>query len=525
MSRLSGAVGRISGYVPGWLDRTTIAQSTLVGIAAVLGSYAIAGFTPALVTAPIESFLVTWMPGVVITFAITVLGDLGKKLNLVTAIGLGIGGFAAASFIAIKMTRRSGRSSSSSTGVETDAATTAAVPLVVGGATLAMAFALTSEVGSSMGAGIAAGAIAGVSEVGVGSGSDSKRSGRRRLLRSGGTLALGGAGAYVLGSRGGLAGNAEIESNPDITQPSDLMEREEVTEGVASRLDEAEDKSLRVRGIEPLVSDNFYRTDINNTVPTPDVEGWELSITGAVQSEQTYDFENLGSFDPQHRFISLRCVGENLNGNKMDNAIWTGVPIEPLLEQANPQADFVMAHAVDGYSVGFPREELEGAFLAYGMNGERLPREHGYPVRLLVPGNWGEVNVKWIDKLEIQDEEENGYWEKKGWKGTGEVKTVAKIKSVNKMNDRVEVAGHAYAGTRGVSAVEISIDGGDSWKETTLSEPLPGQDVWRQWKHVYYNPGDHEVIARAIEEDGTVQSSEETGSFPSGPSGWVSRSV
>ena len=228
MSRLSGAVGRISGYVPGWLDRTTIAQSTLVGIAAVLGSYAIAGFTPALVTAPIESFLVTWMPGVVITFAITVLGDLGKKLNLVTAIGLGIGGFAAASFIAIKMTRRSGRSSSSSTGVETDAATTAAVPLVVGGATLAMAFALTSEVGSSMGAGIAAGAIAGVSEVGVGSGSDTKRSGRRRLLRSGGTLALGGAGAYILGSRGGLAGNAEIESNPDVTQPSDLMEREEV---------------------------------------------------------------------------------------------------------------------------------------------------------------------------------------------------------------------------------------------------------------------------------------------------------
>lgn len=214
-----------------------------------------------------------------------------------------------------------------------------------------------------------------------------------------------------------------------------------------------------------------------------------------------------------------------MNGNRMDNAIWTGIPTKPLLEQANPQADFVMAHAVDGYSVGFPLMELEESFLAYGMNGERLPRKHGYPVRLLVPGNWGEVNVKWIDELEIQEEEEDGYWETKGWEGTGEVKTVAKIKAVNETGDRIQVGGHAYAGTRGIRAVEVSIDGGDSWEEATLSEPLAGQDVWRQWKYEYDDPGDHEVVARAIEEDGTVQPEERTGSFPSGPSGWVRRTI
>ncbi len=520
MRNLSGVVGLFGRLVPGWLDRATVAQSVVIGIAAVLGSYAVVGFTPGLVIAPIESFLVMWMPGAVITFAITVLGELGKKLNLVTAISLGTGGFAAVSFAAIKITRRSGGSST-----ETSTAVTAAVPLVVGGANLAVAFALTGGVGSSLGVGIAAGTVAGVSEISLRPARGVKRSGRRRVLRSGGTLAVGGAGAYILGSRGGLSGDAEIESNPNVTQPGDLMSREAVNQGVSSRLAEAEDKSLDVEGIEPLISENFFRTDINNTVPTPDAKGWELSITGAVQFEQTYDFENLGSFDPQHRFMSLRCVGENLNGDRMDNAIWTGVPIKPLLKQATPQADFVMAHAVDGYSVGFPLAELDGAFLAYGMNGERLPRKHGYPVRLLVPGNWGEVNVKWIDELEIQDEEEDGYWETKGWEGTGEVKTVAKIKAVNEIGDQIQVGGHAYAGTRGVRAVEVSIDGGDSWREATLSEPLAGQDVWRQWKYEYDDPGDHEVIARAIEADGTVQPKEETGSFPSGPSGWVSKTV
>jgi DMSO/TMAO reductase YedYZ molybdopterin-dependent catalytic subunit len=522
MGRLSDLLERVSARVPGWLDRTTVGQSVLAGIAAVLGSYAAVGFTPAFVGGPIGSFLVAEMPGDVITFAITELGELGKKLNLLAALGLGVAGFAALSFASITLTRRAGRSSGGA-----NAAVTATVPLVVGGTVVVAAFYLTGETASALGAGIAAGVVAGVGEVGVGAmPSATKRSSRRRLLRSGGVLALGGAGAWALGSRGGVAADTGIESDPNVTQPGDIMARDDVADDVESRMAEAEDKSLDVEGIEPLVSGDFFRTDINNAVPTPDAAGWELSITGAVGFEQSYDFENLGSFDPQHRFVSLRCVGERLNGNRMDNAIWTGTPIKPLLEETNPQGNFVMARAVDGYFVGFPLEALERGFLAYGMNGERLPRRHGYPVRLLVPGNWGEVNVKWIDEIEILREEREGYWEQKGWEGTGPVKTVAKIKAVNRVNDRIQVGGHAYAGTRGVSGVEVSTDGGDSWQAATLSEPLAGQDVWRQWMFEYDPPGStHEVIARAIEDDGTVQTSEETGSAPSGPSGWVSRTI
>ena len=548
MRSSSRPLRRLAVLAPGWLDRATVAQSLLAGVAALLGSYAVVGFTPAFVVAPVESFLVRWMPGQVIRFAITVLGDLGKKLNLLAGISLTVGGFAALSFVTLSLARRAGRPSNAGTDATPAAPVLAAV--VTGGAAVVAAFALTSgEAASSLGAGLAAGIAAGVSEIGLGTRPrDADPSGRRRLLGSIGALALGGAAAGYLGSRGGLSSDAEIESDPDVTQPADVLSGnvtgtngsrmrgggtatadgsgESVAEAVDARLAEAAEKSLDVDGIEPLVSENFYRTDINNAVPTPDVEGWSLSITGAVASGQSFEFADIASIEPQHRFVTLRCVGENLNGNKMDNALWTGVPVGPLIERANPRGDYVMARAVDDYFEEFPLEALRGSFLAYGMNGERLPRRHGYPVRLLVPGHWGEINVKWIDEIEVLTNPDKGYWEEKGWHGTGPVKTVAKIKAINRMGDRIQVGGHAYAGTRGVSAVEVSIDGGDTWQEATVSDRLPGQDVWRQWSHEYDSPGSrHEVVARAIEDDGTVQPEEETGSFPSGPSGWVTRTV
>ena len=186
-----------------------------------------------------------------------------------------------------------------------------------------------------------------------------------------------------------------------------------------------------------------------------------------------------------------------------------------------------MLRADDGYYEEFPLPALEGGFLAFGMNGDTLPEGHGYPVRALIPGHWGEINVKWITEIEVLEEEVDGYWEERGWHGTGPVETVAKLHHEEGLDDgRMRVGGHAYAGTRGISAVEVSTDGGDSWTEAELSEELPGEDVWRQWVHTYDPPGgEHEVVVRAIEADGTVQPSEETDAFPSGPSGWVSRSV
>jgi hypothetical protein len=176
------------------------------------------------------------------------------------------------------------------------------------------------------------------------------------------------------------------------------------------------------------------------------------------------------------------------------------------------------------------------------MTGRTLPRGHGYPLRTLVPGHWGETNAKWLQEIEIRDEPEDGYWESRGWKGTGEVHTVAKLHGVDRSGEGIRVGGHAYAGKRGISAVEVSTDGGETWSEATLSEPLPGSspvvdgegnpqpegeamDAWQMWEHEYAADGNQEVVVRAIDGSGTVQPRTEQDSFPEGATGWVRKRI
>jgi hypothetical protein len=229
----------------------------------------------------------------------------------------------------------------------------------------------------------------------------------------------------------------------------------------------------------------------------------------------------------------------------MDNALWTGVAVADLLDEASPTDDAccVMLRAEDDYFEEFPLSALEDGLLAHGMNGRPLPTAHGSPVRALIPGHWGEINVKWLTEIEVLEEEQTGYWEQRGWHGTGPVNTVAKIHGVRTRESTVTVGGHAYAGTRGFSGVEVSTDGGDTWTEATLSDPLPGrvavdadpdddavgageaEDAWRMWRHEYEADGNHEVVARAIEADGTVQPSDRQKPYPRGATGWVSKTV
>jgi hypothetical protein len=174
------------------------------------------------------------------------------------------------------------------------------------------------------------------------------------------------------------------------------------------------------------------------------------------------------------------------------------------------------------------------------MNGRPLPRGHGYPVRALIPGHWGEINVKWLTEIEVLEAEADGYWEKRGWHGTGPVNTVAKLHSVSAPSDgQVRVGGHAYAGTRGIERVEVSTDGGDSWATAALSDPLPGavdaatgeslrdeaEDAWRMWEYTYEATDSHEVVVRAVDGTGSLQEETKRSAFPRGPTGWVSRRV
>jgi hypothetical protein len=164
-----------------------------------------------------------------------------------------------------------------------------------------------------------------------------------------------------------------------------------------------------------------------------------------------------------------------------------------------------------------------------------VPRSHGAPVRALIPGHWGEINVKWLTEIEFLEREADGYWERNGWHGTGPVETVAKLHARARTDDgQIRVGGHTYAGTRGIDRVEVSTDGGESWTAAELTDPLPGavpadggeadgtaEDAWRMWRHEFVPDGAAEVVVRAVDGTGTLQPREESDAFPSGPSGWV----
>ncbi|QPV63508.1 molybdopterin-dependent oxidoreductase [Halosimplex litoreum] len=529
-------------YPPG-LPTAVVAVSA--GVAGLLGSFAAAGFAPGFVVAPVESTLSRRMPGAVVAFAITALGDLGQQLNLATAGALVVALFAALVALSVAVGRR----------LDTRLAPLLCAPAAVWAATAL----LTGRPVLSVGAAVGVGLVVWVTDLSYSGELAAGRStpssdGRRRVL-----AALGAAlGASVLGyavgrdgpstgdgssatnagsaGTGGSADGDRPRGDPEIYGSADVP-----TFDADDQLAAAADREFDLDGTEPLVSERFYNVSYSSISPTPDAAEWSLSVTGEVGQEVSADYADLAEREFQHRFVTLRCVGESLNGQKMDTAVWSGVPIAPLIEDAKPNSDCdcVMVRAADDYYEEFPLEALESGFLALGMNGEPLPRSHGAPVRLLVPGHWGEINVKWITEIEFLEREADGYWEQKGWHGTGPVETVAKLHATNRTDDgQLEVGGHAYAGTRGIERVEVSTDGGDTWTDAELTERLPGAtgaveeppdhaaDAWRQWRHVYDPPaGSHDVVVRATDGTGTVQSSEERDAYPSGATGWVSETV
>jgi len=494
----------------------TAAVGLFAGIAAVAGSYAAAGFTPSFVAAPVAGFLSRQLPDVVIRYAITVLGSLGQQLNLLSAIALvtTVVGVLAASGLVLGR-RLNNR----------------AVPAVVTGVgTWSLSALLTGNVLLSLGAAGGAAAVVALAVVvrTVELGSESGTvDGRREVVGAGLSVFGIGAASYVLGQQR-TPGKGAVGSSPALgdTGNGTNASRRQVL------LQQGREQAFDLDGMDGLVSEvddgDFYQVDINAVDPTVDESEWSLSVTGAVETEVSVGYEELRSMPATDRFETLRCVGERLNGHKMDTALWTGTPIMNLVEEANPRSgcECVMLRAEDDYFEEFPMAALEDALLAYGMNDRQLPRAHGYPVRALVPGHWGEISVKWIDEIEILEREADGYWEQRGWHGTGPVNTVAKIHHDSQRDGRVSVGGHAYAGTRGIQQVEVSTDGGSTWNEAELTPRLEGIDVWRQWRYEYDHPGSsHEVVARATDGTGELQSREEADPFPSGPSGWVSTTI
>jgi len=480
--------------------------AALAGASGVAGSFAAAGYTREFVAAPVDALVVRATPGALVAWMITNVGESAHALHVALAVGITAGLLGATAVVGRAVSARSGWR--------------------LAGAGLAgvLSWAIAATVTDAPGLALAAGApVAVVTAVEAGPAARRELDvTRRRVVRST-------AGALGFASVASAVGWYRSAGGGGDALPAATGQR---SEAVQQQLEAATDRELDLAAddVPGLVSPigEFYNVDIAQFDPTVPDDDWTLTVTGEVESPQQFDFADVRERPTEHRFVTLRCVGEGLNGRKLDTAVWTGTPLKPLLEEVDPGGDCgcAMLRAHDDYFVQFPVDALEDAFLAWGMNGRPLPKSHGHPVRVLVPGHWGETNVKWLSEIELLDEEADGYWEERGWHGTGPVETVAKLWDDTRLGDgRIEVAGHAYAGTRGIERVEVSTDGGSTWTDAELSEPLPDEDVWRQWRHVYEADDAHEVVVRATDGEGQLQPEERADSFPSGATGWVSERI
>ncbi|MGW4551973.1 molybdopterin-dependent oxidoreductase [Streptomyces violaceorubidus] len=297
---------------------------------------------------------------------------------------------------------------------------------------------------------------------------------------------------------------------------------------------------LHIPGISPFVTPNndFYRIDTALVVPRVDATAWQLRIHGkGVRHPGVYYFDDLLRRGLIERDITLTCVSNEVGGPYVGNARFIGVRLADLLAECGVEppsrggaADQLVSRSVDGMTIGTPVEDVmdgRDAMLAVGMNGEPLPFDHGFPVRMVVPGLYGFVSAcKWIKDIELTTfDSYDPYWVKRGWARKAPIKTSSRIDTpkpfARPTAGPMMIAGVAWAQHRGIDKVEVRIDDGP-WQEADLAAE-DTRDTWRQWSLPWQaTKGGHTLTVRATDRTGAVQTDQRTRTIPDGASGWHS---
>ena len=291
-----------------------------------------------------------------------------------------------------------------------------------------------------------------------------------------------------------------------------------------------------IEGISPYITSNkdFYRIDTALRVPTIEPADWSLTLDGLVENPYELSYDEILEMDLVKKDVTLTCVSNEIGGPLVGNAVWSGVPLSEIISKSKPlpEAQQVMCHSVDGFTAGFPIENIfdgRTALLAVGMNGRPLPVIHGFPARLVVAGLYGYVSaVKWIKRIEICTWDGNdGYWIPRGWSKKAPIKISSRIDvpRERRINSGINaVAGVAWAPLSGVKTVEVSFDSGP-WQECNLGVSLSGES-WTQWAYKWdAKPGKYTIKVRAIDNNGAIQSSNLASPAPNGAEGYDQISV
>ncbi|MDG6935089.1 MAG: molybdopterin-dependent oxidoreductase [Nitrososphaerota archaeon] len=292
---------------------------------------------------------------------------------------------------------------------------------------------------------------------------------------------------------------------------------------------------------EVTANPDFYRVDINIEAPQVDVASWKLAVTGMVNSPLDLTYNDIVSMPYVEQYNTLECISNVVGGDLISNAKWRGVKLEDILKAAgaSQEAVYVVFRCYDGYDVGIPIQKARdsGTILAYMMNDAQLPKEHGYPLRAVVPGLYGQHNAKWITEIQVVNEVYQGFWQRRGWANDATYKTTSTIVIPGNSPLRrrfmipggdssvtegtIPVAGIAFAGDRGIEKVEVSVDGGNTWQQASLKDPLSNY-TWVLWSKEWNPPaaGAYKLMVRATDGEGNLQISTLEAPFPSGATGY-----
>jgi DMSO/TMAO reductase YedYZ molybdopterin-dependent catalytic subunit len=288
-------------------------------------------------------------------------------------------------------------------------------------------------------------------------------------------------------------------------------------------------EGMATPGAPPLPitpASQFYVVSKNVIDPMVDVGRWRLEVTGLVDHPLSLTLDEVKALPSESRIITMECISNGVGGHLISTGNWLGVALKTLLDRAGARREgtHVVFQGVDSYTTSLPLVDLLDAktLLAYSLNSSPLPDRHGFPLRAIVPGRYGEQSAKWITRIELTNTEVKGFYQSQGW-SAAPLETLSRIDTPNASVrlGTLTVAGIAFAGTRGIKRVEVSADNGVTWHDATLLPPQSSQSwVFWSWEWQPTLTGEYILVARATDGTGATQTPVTRGTVPDGATGW-----
>ena len=295
----------------------------------------------------------------------------------------------------------------------------------------------------------------------------------------------------------------------------------------------ADDPIVPARGTRPEYTpvDDHYQVFIKTRPTVIDGASWTLPISGLVENPVALTLDDIREgYEARDQFVTLSCISGRVGTDLISTTHWTGARVEDILETVRPEPDarYMYITSGDGFYETVALELInsdERIMLCYDWDHRPLPIDHGFPLRIWLPDRFGMKQPKWITGIELIGDYKQGYWVERGWDEVARVMATSVIDTVavDDVYERdgakfVPVGGIAFAGARGVSKVEVRVDGGP-WQEAQLRAPL-SETTWVVWRFDWpFEAGGHELLVRCAEGDGTPQIEKSRGNRPSGATG------